>query len=50
MHQTFKQTGLQRFKRSDDELQALLPENFKVGQAIGSGDYLFDAIAKDLVQ
>ncbi|WP_265017002.1 ankyrin repeat domain-containing protein [Wolbachia endosymbiont (group B) of Endotricha flammealis] len=35
-----------RFKRSDDNPK--LPENFKVGQAIGGGDCFFDSVAKGL--
>jgi hypothetical protein len=37
-----------RFKRSDDNPE--LPENFKVGQAIGGGDCFFDSVAKGLKQ
>ena len=37
-----------RFKRSDDNPE--LPENFKVGQAIGAGDCFFDSVAQGLKQ
>jgi len=37
-----------RFKRSDDNPE--LPENFKVGQAIGGGDCFFDSVAQGLKQ
>ncbi len=46
--QIISQQKTLRFKRSDDNPE--LPENFKVGQAIGGGDCFFDSVAKGLKQ
>ncbi|WP_341816186.1 ankyrin repeat domain-containing protein [Wolbachia endosymbiont (group B) of Elophila nymphaeata] len=46
--QIISQRKALRFKRSDDNPE--LPENFKVGQAIGGGDCFFDSVAKGLKQ